>query len=104
MLSPGERDAIDYLATQGCGHVTDALAKLGLLTQGTMGIFPLRGFEEKRVAGRAVTIKFGPPRATEHPRPNWFSVLELVEQGDVICVQAGLHLAFTGDVQATMAK
>jgi 4-hydroxy-4-methyl-2-oxoglutarate aldolase len=95
---------IDYLGAQGCGVVTDALAKLGLLTQGTFGIFPLRGFEDRKVAGRAVTVKFGPPRATEHPRPNWFSVIDLIQPGDVLCVQAGLHLAFTGDVQASMAK
>lgn len=102
----GSKDsAMEYLATLPTGFITDALSKMNLMYQSTMGIFPLRGFEDAHIGGPVATIKYAPLRPTgAKPKVSFFEALKSVKPGSVLCIEAAPHLTFSGDNQANMAK
>jgi len=100
-----KKATMTYLATLPTGFVADALGKMNLMHQGTIGIYPIRGFEDAHIAGPVVTIKFAPVRATGVRKPlSFFEVIKNFKPGTVICTQAGEYMTFTGDIQTYMAK
>jgi regulator of RNase E activity RraA len=98
------KQAVEYLTKVPTGFVMDALAKMDYMYQGTMGLLPLRGFEDAKVGGPAVTVKFSPVRNTVGPRMSLFSVLNGIAPGSIICVQGGGETSVHGDNQADMCK
>jgi len=97
---------IQYLSGVPTGFIADALGKLELWFQATVGILPLRGFEDSKVGGPVVTVKYAPlQNAMAAPRKrNFFEILNDLPQGAVICVQGGSGTAVHGDNQTDMAK
>lgn len=95
-----------YLTGVPTGFITDALGKLELWYQATVGILPLRGFEDSKIGGPVVTIKFAAMQIdpSKARRRNFFEVLDNLPKGAVICVQGGQGTAIHGDNQADMAK
>lgn len=97
---------LDYLKGVPSGFITDALGKLELWFQATVGILPLRGFEDSKIGGPVVTIKFAAMQIdmSKPRRRNFFEVLDKLPAGAIICVQGGQGTAIHGDNQADMAK
>lgn len=97
--------AMEYLRTVPTCVVADAMAKMNVHFQGTMGLFPIRGFEDSRIAGPVITIKIGPMRATGYRKPmTFFELVRSFPAGSVVCMESADYISSTGDNEATMAK
>jgi regulator of RNase E activity RraA len=109
-MNPGENvsdaEVVNYLTSIPTGYISDALGKIELWFQTTVGILPLRGFEDHKVGGPVATVKFAPMRnamaATR--KMNFFSFLDALAPGSVICVEGGSDTAIHGDNQTDMCK
>jgi regulator of RNase E activity RraA len=101
-----EAEAITYLASIPTGYISDALGKIELWFQTTVGILPLRGFEDHKVGGPVATVKFAPMRnaMAASRKMNFFSFLAALPPGSVICVEGGADTAVHGDNQTDMCK
>ncbi len=80
-------DIVKGFGEMPTGYVTDGLRRLGLSgwTDGVRPISPTR----RKIAGPAVTIRFGPARGTGAKMPSIYSVIRESAPGSVIVVAAG---------------
>ncbi|MEW6673052.1 MAG: RraA family protein [Thermodesulfobacteriota bacterium] len=85
------------------GMIADALLISGI-NGGVMGVRPARGFEDIKIAGPAVTVRFSPPRPGEKIYTN-YEVIRNADPGSVLVIDGrGFDGHFTGDNQAACAK
>ena len=85
------------------GMVNDALALLGL-NGGIRGVRPARGSEDAKIAARATTVLFGPPRP-DSPKLNMYQIIREAPPGSVLVIDGkGIDAHFTGDNQGECAK
>ena len=96
-------EAMAVLAKVNTGMVIDALAMSGI-QGGVIGIWPIRGFEDARVIGRAATIQFSPPRS-DTPKMSTYGAVRTMAAGSVMVVDAGGQPGhFVGDNVAECAR
>jgi 4-hydroxy-4-methyl-2-oxoglutarate aldolase len=85
------------------GMVVDALAISGI-QGGITGIRPVRGFEDSKIIGPAVTVLYAPARP-DSPKLNNYRVIRESKPGSVLVIDGkGIEGHFTGDNQAVCAK
>ena len=72
-------EAMAVLAKVNTGMVIDALAMSGI-QGGVIGVWPIRGFEDARVIGRAATIQFSPPRS-DTPKMSTYGAVRTMAAG-----------------------
>jgi len=83
--------------------LADALLISGI-NGGVVGVRPARGFEDTKLVGPAVTVRFSPPRPGEKTLTN-YEVIRSAKPGDVLVIDGkGCDGHFTGDNQAACAK
>jgi 4-hydroxy-4-methyl-2-oxoglutarate aldolase len=80
-------EAIKAFKEMPSGYVTDAMSRLGL-SGWSEGVVPLSR-TAREIAGRAVTMKYGPKRGTGEKMPSQYQVIrEIAQPGDVLVVAA----------------
>lgn len=95
--------AMAVLERVNTGMVIDALAMSGI-QGGVIGIWPVRGFEDAKVIGRAATVQYSPPRA-DTPKMSMYGAVRTMAAGSVLVVDAaGQPGHFVGDNVAECAK
>jgi len=95
--------AMAVLGRVNTGMVIDALAMSGI-QGGIMGIWPVRGFEDAKVIGRAATVQFSPARS-DTPKMSMYGAIRTMAAGSVLVVDAaGQQGHFVGDNVAECAK
>jgi len=91
------------LRNTSTGVLDDALALLGI-NGSIMGVRPMRGFEDAKIVGPAVTILFAPPRPGDQILSN-YQIMQESDPGSVIVIDGkGLDRHFAGDNNAACAK
>jgi len=94
---------LSTLKLMSTGMIADALAISGI-NGGVMGVRPARGFEDVKIVGPAVTVRFSPPRPGEKTFTN-YEVIRQADPGSVLVIAGkGFDGHFTGDNQAACAK
>jgi len=94
---------INALKELSTGMIADALAISGI-NGGVMGVRPARGFEDAKIVGPAVTVRFSPLRPGEKTFTN-YEVIRQADPGSVLVIDGkGFDGHFTGDNQAACAK
>ncbi|RPJ20646.1 MAG: RraA family protein, partial [Planctomycetaceae bacterium] len=68
------------------GYVTDAMTRLGLAGW-SEGVLPISR-SARHIAGRAVTLKYGPKRGDGAKLPNQYEVIRSCQPGDVLVLAA----------------
>jgi 4-hydroxy-4-methyl-2-oxoglutarate aldolase len=85
------------------GMVVDALAISGIKC-GIMGVRPIRGFEDVKIFGPAVTVLFSAPHPG-NPKLNNYQIIRNSSPGSILVIDGkGLDGHFTGDNQGECAK
>lgn len=96
--------AIAELHEVPIGIITDVLMKFGAKGL-TAGLRPLRGFEDRRITGTAMTLRFLPARGVSRSGPSAFDVIYHTRPGSVIVIDGrGSDFVFMGDNMARLAK
>lgn len=96
--------AIAELHTTPIGIITDVLTKLGARGL-TAGLRPLRGFEDRRITGTAMTLRFLPARGVGRSGRSAFDVIYSARPGSVVVIDGhGSDYVFMGDNMARLAK
>lgn len=94
---------MNTLRNTSTGVLDDALALLGI-NGSIMGVRPMRGFEEAKIVGPAVTILFAPPRSEDQTLSN-YQIMQESDPGSVIVIDGkGLDRHFAGDNNGACAK
>ncbi|MBI3968068.1 MAG: RraA family protein [Chloroflexi bacterium] len=76
------------LAQYPSGYLTDAFSRLGL-SGWTDGLLPLRACGTNRLAGPAVTVRYGPKRGSGATTPHsLYSIIAEAPSGSVLVVEA----------------
>lgn len=102
-IAPIPQAAMEVLQRVNTGMVIDALAMSGI-QGGIIGIYPIRGFEDAKVIGRAATVQFAPPRA-DTPKLSMYGIARSAGAGTVLVVDAdGIPGHVVGDNVAENAK
>lgn len=101
--TPIPKEAMDVLEKVNTGMLIDALA-MSSIQGGIIGIFPLRGFEDRKIIGRASTVEFAPPRP-DTQKLTMYGCISAAPEGSVLIVDAkGINGHVTGDNVAAHAK
>jgi 4-hydroxy-4-methyl-2-oxoglutarate aldolase len=79
-------DAIKEFSQVPSGYVTDAMTRLDLAGW-SEGVRPLSP-TARHMAGRAVTLKYGPKRGEGQKMPNQYEVIRSCKPGDVLVLAA----------------
>src|SRR5512142_2384977 len=102
-IVPIPQAVMEVLQKVNTGMVIDALAMSGI-QGGIIGIYPVRGFEDAKVIGRAATVQFAPPRA-DTPKLSMYGIARSAGAGAVLVVDAdGIPGHVVGDNVAANAK
>ena len=85
------------------GMIVDAMAISGIKC-GIVGVRPIKGFEDVKIFGPAVTVLFSAPHPG-HPKLNNYQIIRNSPPGCILVIDGkGLDGHFTGDNQAECAK
>lgn len=96
--------AVTELDRASIGIITDVLMKLGVRGL-TAGLRPLRGFEERRITGPALTLRFLPARGVGRGGRTAFDVIYDTPPGSIVVIDGmGSDYVFMGDNMARLAK
>ena len=79
-------EAVKEFGKVPSGYVTDAMTRLGMAGW-SEGVVPLSP-KARHIAGRAVTMKYGPKRGESRKLPNQYEVIRSAKPGDVLVVAA----------------